>query len=319
MLSFGLGRLRVSGNKIVSTAKGEPILLRGVNRSGLEHSEPDHDSFVSAAGMSGYEFHYIAYHWKANIFRIPFNQDWALNGRGSKTADDYLRDIDRVIGWAACQGAYTLLDLQWLDMDHSFGAGRQFVAPLPNPETPRLWKMLAQRYKDEPAVMFDLLNEPHDRADDDPYLLYKPDGSQYPADQRRVTMAEWKPWAELLIDTIRAEAPETLIFVSGTNWAYDLRGFPLQRSNVVYSTHIYPAKGRDWDGAFGDLSLVAPVFAGEIGGQAGDVRWGRKLLDYLTERGIGWTAWSMFDEPQLVQRFRPTEFGRVVAEQMGLR
>jgi endoglucanase len=315
-LSRDLPRLAAAGNRIVRVDTGEAIRLRGVNRSGLEYSEPDDDSFISAAGMSGYEFHWIAYHWKANIFRIPFNQDWALNGCGEKSAEDYLHDLDRVIAWASRRGAYTLLDLQCLDVRRSFGSDRQFVPPLPDLDTPRLWTTLAQRYAGEPAVMFDLLNEPHDRLPDDSYPLWRPDGTQYPLDFRRVSMTEWRPWAELLIDTVREHAPETVLFVSGTNWGYDLRGFPLDRPNLVYSTHVYPGKGSNWDQAFGQLSRFIPVFAAEFGGWDDDLDWGERLLEYFDRHNIGWTAWSWSDKPHLMDRFAVTSFGEIVKARM---
>jgi hypothetical protein len=230
----------------------------------------------------------------------------------------YLDTLDEAIDCTARNGAYTLLDLQWLDAERAFGPDRQFVAPLPNPDTRRLWTTLARRYGGNPAVLFDLFNEPHDRALDDPHPLYRPDGSQYHAEHRRVSMTEWQPWAEMLVDEIREEAPETLIFVSGTNWAYDLRGFPLDREGLVYSTHVYPNKGEDWFGAFGYLASHVPVFAGEFGGRECDLEWGQRLLDYFDELEIGWTAWSFADRPHLVDRdtMEPTAFGSLVRERL---
>ena len=141
-----------------------------------------------------------------------------------------------------------------------------YWATLPDPDTPAVWAKLARRYANHPGVMFDLLNEPHDRVETDPYPLWRPDGTEYPQDHCRVSIGEWKPWAELLIDTIRAEAPETPLFVSGTNWGYDLRGLPVDRDNIVYSAHVYRNKGDDWWGAFGHLAESVPVFVGEFGG-----------------------------------------------------
>lgn len=301
-LSFSLPRLSVAGSRIVDS-KGNPVLLRGVNRSGLEYSQ---------AGIPPEEIDRIVLNWGANIIRLPFNQDWVLGAEG------YLEVLDAAIARAAERGAYTLLDLQWLDAEHPFGPNRQFVAPLPNLETERMWTTLARRYRDNPAVLFDLLNEPHDRARDDPYPLWRSDGSQYHPEHRRVSMTEWQPWAERLIDAIREEAPEALIFVSGTQWAYDLRGFPLDRGNLVYSTHVYPSKGEDWFGAFGYLASHVPVFAGEFGGSDCDVEWGRALLDYFDELEIGWTAWSFADHPHLVDRdtMEPTAFGELVKERL---
>ena len=310
-LSSGLSRLTTSGNRIIRAETSQPILLRGVNRSGLEYSEPDEDGFASAAGISRYEIRYIVQNWGANIIRVPFNQDWVLNGRRHCSAEDYLRDLDRVISWAAQYGAYTLLDLQWLDADDPYGPNRQFVPTLPNARTAEMWALLARRYREEPAVLFDLFNEPHDRLAEDPHPLARPDGSLYP-NQSRVTAAEWQPWARLLIDTIRAEHPDALIWVSGTNWAYDLRGFPIDRADLVYSTHIYRNKGNNWDQAFGNLAWTVPVFAGEWGGGDADVEWGQRLARYMTERGMGWTAWSWSDEPYVVSRYARTRFGEVV-------
>lgn len=277
--------------------------LRGVNRSGLEYCRspipPD-------------EIDVITQDWGANIVRIPFNQDWVLRAEG------YLELLDAVIERSAAGGAYTLLDLQWLDAEHAFGPDRQFVPPLPNRDTAAMWAKLARRYCHNPAVLFDILNEPHDRALNDPYPLFRPDGSQYDPQHREVSMTEWGPWAEILVDSIRQEAPEALIFVSGTNWAYDLRGFPLDRAGLVYSTHVYPNKGEDWFGAFGFLASHVPVFAGEFGGHACDFAWGRRLLDYFDQLGIGWTAWSFADRPLLVSRddLLPTEFGLLVQQRL---
>ncbi|MEI9814018.1 MAG: cellulase family glycosylhydrolase [Acidobacteriota bacterium] len=145
----------------------------------------------------------------------------------------------------------------------------------------------------------------------------RPDGSLYPPAHRRVSIEEWQPWAELLIDTVRADAPDTLLFISGVNWGYDLRGFPLRRDGIVYSAHVYPKKDLDWFTAFGHLADTAPVFAGEFGGGGQDLAWGRSLLDYLDDLSLGWTAWSFADHPHLCDRsFTPTRFGELVRDRL---
>jgi aryl-phospho-beta-D-glucosidase BglC (GH1 family) len=315
-LSNGLPSLATSANRIVIAATGQPVLLRGVNRSGLEWAEPDEDGFCSAAEISRAEIEFIVKVWGCNIIRLPLNQDWVLKGRGEHSSNDYLKDLDRVVRWASRAGAYTLLDLQWLDADRPFGGSRNFVAPLPNLQSLDFWHVLASRYRDEPAVLYDLFNEPHDRLPDDPYPLIREDGSLYPPTHRRVTAAEWHPWALRLIDVIRSTHPHALIFVSGINWGYDLRGMPLDRANLVYSTHVYRNKGSNWADAFGNLAANLPVFAGEWGGHGEDQEWGRTLVDYFDALEMGWTAWSWSNEPYLVTRFTPTEFGDIVLAQL---
>jgi endoglucanase len=312
VLSGSLPRLAAFGNRIVSATAGDPILLRGINRSGLEYSEPDEEGFCSAAGISRAEIEFIVRGWNCNIIRLPFNQDWALNGRKGHSSEDYLRDLDRVIQWASRYGAYTLLDLQWLDADRPLGGNRNFVAPLPNSRSIDLWTLLADRYCSEPAVLYDIFTEPHDRLPDDPYPLTREDGSFYPKDQREVTAAEWQPWARTLLGAVRAANPDALVFVSGTNWGYDLRGISLESPNIVYSTHVYRNKGSNWAEAFGSFAARVPVFAAEWGGGKEDCKWGMELARYFDQLGIGWTAWSWSDEPFLIARFVPSRFGEIV-------
>jgi endoglucanase len=313
-LSGDLSLLTTSGNRIVVAKTGEPILLRGVNRSGMEHCEPDEEGFCSAVGTSRAEIEFIVRTWNCNIIRLPFNQDWALHGRNGCGAEVYLRDLDRIISWAARYGAYTLLDLQWLDADRVFGGSRNLVAPLPNLLSIDLWTLLARRYRSEPAVLYDIFSEPHDRLSDDPYPLGREDGSSYPLSQREVTMTQWKPWAHALINAIRAENPLALVFVSGTDWGYDLRGMPLDAPNLVYSTHVYRNKGSNWPEAFGNLATGCPVFAAEWGGGQQDRAWGRRLVRYFDELQMGWAAWSWSNEPLLVSRYMPTGFGEIVRD-----
>jgi aryl-phospho-beta-D-glucosidase BglC (GH1 family) len=320
-LSHGLPLLAAAGNRIVNAATGAPLLLRGLNRSGLEYSGPDEMGFLSGAGICRAEIQTIVTDWGCNIVRLPFNQDFVLRGRDGQSAEQYQQALDQVISWNAMFGAYTLLDLQWLDAERIYGGDRNFVAPLPNMQSVALWTTLAARYKDEPAVLYDIFTEPHDRLSNDPYPLNKEDGTTYPPGQFAVTMGMWQPWARQLVSAIRAQNPRSLIFIPGVNWAYDLRGVPMDLSNVVYSSHVYPNKGTDWAGAFGNLAATAPVFVGEFGGEdtPDDLDFVSKLIVYLQQRGIGWTAWSWFNDPFLVTRYAPTKFGALVRRQLATR
>ncbi len=131
-------------------------------------------------------------------------------------------------------------------------------------------------------------------------------------------MQEWQPWAQKLTSAIRAENPDSLVFIPGINWAYDLRGMPMDLANVVYSSHVYSNKGTNWAEAFGDLAQTVPVFAGEFGEEdtPAGLDFVGKLLAYMGQLGIGWTAWSWFNDPFLITRFAPTGFGSLVRQQL---
>jgi len=88
-LSNGLPRLATSGSRIVDTATGAPVMLRGVNRSGLEYAGPDEQGFLSGAAISRSEIQNIVQDWGCKIVRLPFNQDFVLRGRGGRSGEEY--------------------------------------------------------------------------------------------------------------------------------------------------------------------------------------------------------------------------------------
>ena len=96
-LSHGLATLITAGSRLLRADQMRPVLLRGVNRSGMEYSEPGVDGFLAAAHITQDEIREIVQGWRANVIRLPFNQDWCLNGRGAQSAEAYLASLDQVI------------------------------------------------------------------------------------------------------------------------------------------------------------------------------------------------------------------------------
>ena len=64
-----------------------------------------------------------------------------------RRAESYRATVDQAVKLCASHGVWLVLDL------HRFGA--------PKPEHVAFWKDAAIRYKDNPAVLFELFNEPH--------------------------------------------------------------------------------------------------------------------------------------------------------------
>lgn len=330
-LSFGLPELVTASNRILRADTMQPILLRGINRSGLEYSHPSDSGFLDGAQFTQEEVREMVMVWRSNLIRLPFNQEWALHGTAGHSADEYLAALDQAIAWAAALGAYTMLDLHWLDADTIYGhtkdntgvASDNHVPPAPNDDSVTLWRTLAMRYREEPAVLLDLLNEPHDPIEDDCQPIWQIDqnGNVVPSRGDSFGPDEWIPWASRLIAEIRRVRPGGIILVAGTDWAFDLRRIRLDAPNIVYSAHIYPNRSRvNWWKALGDWAEV-PIFIGEWGGRAADLDFGRCLADAMRRRGLGWAAWSWTDCPQLVRpprvpAYEPTEFGELVRNEL---
>jgi len=270
--------LSTSGNKIVDS-DGNQVVLHGVNRSGLEYDK-------NGNRMSQMEFDYICQDWQAEIIRLPFNQEWIM------TDEAYNERLDEVIGWIKNNGAYVILDLQWKNTTEK-------IPRIPDSEAVEMWKKLATRYKDDPAILYDIHNEAHD-----------------------ISFEEWRARAIEIIEGIRSVHPNSLVLVSGLDWAKEIGVWarnPLSYENVVYSFHIYPwfSNANQFDALIGDYSDQIPIFVGEFGGYGENINWGKQLISYLDEKTLGWTAWSWVDDPHLTQqmdRQTPTEFGNLVRE-----
>jgi hypothetical protein len=293
-------RLRAVANQL--RAGDQVVRLRGVNLSGLEYSR----GVVTNAVLDE-----IA-SWGANFLRLPFNQEWLLGDPG------YLDELERAAHDAAVRGLYVLFDLHWLAYGRRRGSNPDgsnvATPPLPDGDSPRAWARMAERFAQHPAVMFDLLNEPHDRLAGDAFPLQAADGSLLGS---QVGAAEWHPWVRRLAEEIRRHAPETALFVSGTDWGFQLA--PLDLDNIVYASHIYPYPGKrtraDWERA---LAVAGPVVITELGPLDGDGDLAKmnELLDFLDEKGYGWAAWSWRDWPALHSGNDLTEWGRLVRERL---
>jgi len=268
--------LATEGRYIVNEWTGKPVLLRGVNISGMEYSHLPH------AGMTPDELRLMIEGWNCDIVRIPFVQSRAL------AEPEYVEQLRQICSWTWELGAYSILDLQWLDQDSG-------VPPEPDSDSIQLWDRLSKEFKPDRNIIFDLLNEPHD-----------------------IPVERWVDWAYLLGSVVRANDPKRVLMIGGMNWAYDLEDVQVNIPNVIYSTHVYRNKGRLWDRSFGNKALEVPVFAGEFGGDDEDLDWGRELLDYFDERRMGWTAWSWRDKPHLQNSNKPTRFGELVRDRLSI-
>ena len=321
ILSAGLPWLRASGN-LVTNISGDPILLRGVNLLGFDSTRPDPElGFATGAGITPETIDTIL-SWGANVIRVAINRERVLSGTHGLSSQDYLSDLDGIIQRAAQGGAYTLLSLRRLDDTSVFGtrsgpSGQprpNFIAPQPGFEHFEMWRLLGERYEQEPAVLFDLYTAPQAPLPDDTSGIES-------------NWDLWTLWVEMSVADLRRVHPGALCFVSGLDGGTDLSGFPLLGTanrpipNLVYTAHLYPRESNPWQ-AIQALARAHPLLVTEWGGQAMDASWGERAAQLLRGSGIGWTAAHWNAEPALTKivnnRLQPSTFGALVRRALAL-
>lgn len=300
--------LRVSGNRIVGPA-GKPVLLQGVNVPSLEWSEKGENVHRSVK--------VALLDWKANIIRLPVSANfWAgkgKNGEGSNDAEAYRAIVDGAVRMAAGQGAHVLLDL------HSYGG--------PKPQAAAFWKDAAARYANNPAVLFDLFNEPHGIS----WELWRNGGEHEVTDKKtKETKTVQVVGMQSLVETVRATGAKNLIVAGGLSHALDLsgvlEGFALTDpggNGIVYATHFYNWH-RNWEKNFLKVAEKYPVIVGEFGAdvkkmpfvpaknQEDPHTWMPDALGMIQKYQLHWTAFSLHPKatPVLIKNwdYEPTPF-----------
>lgn len=290
--------LHVDG-KLVLTTDGKPVRLQGVNIVSLEWIAVGER--VMKASLVALE------DWKANIIRLPVAPKFWF-GKDSSQKDGgaaYRQLVSDVVTLVANRGAYVLLDL------HQFGPPRQ--------EHVDFWASAAPAFKNHPAVLFDLFNEPHGMSWDvwqhggEPNRKEKPgeeDAFISAEDKAKILAARRSVGMQKLLDTVRDCGARNVVLVGGLDYAFDLSGMvnghmldDRDGNGIILSTHIYPWK-KGWE----EKVLVAagkhPIFVGEVGAdvqkvtwmpaewQEDAVTWVPAMLGLIQKHEFHWTAFS---------------------------
>jgi endoglucanase len=205
-----------------------------VNQSGTEYAcvqgwgifDGRHDPGAVAAIAS----------FGVNAVRLPLNEDcWlGINGVAPEySGSAYRSAIVAYVGLLHRYGLYAILDLHW-----SAPGGRVADDQRSMPDAdhaPSFWYSVASTFKDDPDVLFDLFNEPHDVSWDcwrDGCLVA--DGQ---APFRSVGMAG-------LVNAVRRAGAHNPVLLGGLDWANDLDGWLSHRPDdpdhaLVASWHVY--------------------------------------------------------------------------------
>ncbi len=272
--SAQLSWLSTSGRFIVNE-KGEPVILRGVNLSSLSWGY--HDWFPQAVEIAIDD-------WEANVIRTRIYQDDYF-----ADPEEFFATIEKtIINPAQEKGSYIILN-PWIGQNE----------PLPNEETIIFWQEVAYHYQDNPAIIYDILAEPHDVS------------------RNQVWQANQK-----IIEAIRQVHSKSLIMVTGVGWGREINSYldnPLPYENIVYRTNPYNKAG-EFQAIFGQIARFYPIFLGEFGADGYppmSQESVKELLSLADQLSLGWTAWNFHAVgcPCLLsdhQTYQPSAYGQIV-------
>jgi hypothetical protein len=284
----------VEGNRLFNS--GQPVRLHGVSYSGTAYaciqgwgifSGPSDQVAVDAMKA-----------WKINAVRLPLNEDcWlGINGVPPQYAGaNYQQAIKDYVNLLNQNGLYAILDLHWSAPGTAAATSQQ---PMPDMDhTPDFWTSVANAFKSNDQVIFELFNEPW------------PD---YQAD----SAAAWRCWRDggicngvpyqaagmqTLVNAVRATGARHVIALGGVSWSNALSRWleykptdPL--NNLVAAWHVYDfnicSTVACYDATAGPVAAQVPLMVTEMGSRVCDATFMNNLWSWLDARSAGYVVWT---------------------------
>jgi YVTN family beta-propeller protein len=256
--------------------------------------------------------------WNVSAVRVPLNEDCWLDINGSPAAYSGAAYRDYIVNFTMLlqsQGIRPILDLHWNNA--STGLANQQQPMADQDHSPAFWASVASTFKNDPAVIFDLYNEPWgiSWACWDHGCMQTVSGPDF----------ETAGMQELVNVTRAAGARDQLIMLGGLNWANDLSDFlnylpidPAGPGHLAASIHLYDGENCDtatcWDSTIKPiLNAGIPVIVGELGEGDCNPTFIRSFFSWADPLGIpflGW-AWTTYDTcsgPTLIANYSGTPY-----------
>ena len=334
----GVFGIQVKGDKFVSAKDGSALQLVGTNISGLETGSNSRWASFSNAGSA---FWSKVLDWGGkgiNTVRLPLNEASWLNytcydsgagvsgglytpaGGGAYTPDPnnvYQATVKKAVADATAAGLYVILDLHWGSPNNAAG---QPLCPIGQPgfadadHSLTFWKSLADTFKANPAVMFELFNEPfgtNDYADWVSGLLgagpdaitLRDGGAYFPFAQQNnsagnaiksIPLTWHVAGTQAMLDTIRGQGATNVILSSPIGWAGEIETWlatkpadPIGQLGVAWHLYGYK-KGPSWPQTVLDAGYPIVITETYGLGNVGGYGW-------ASSRGVGYIWWGWND------------------------
>lgn len=329
------GFVSVKGKEIV-TPDGKPILLKGMNLGNwlVPEGYMFHFQKVSSPRMIYDLFDILIGEEDANKFwdtfrenyitkedihfikslgfnsiRIPFNWKLFITEYPERKLEGVgYALLDRVIKWCKEENLYVILDMHCApggqtgdNIDDSDGYPFLFESPASQLQTIKIWRKLAEIYKDETIVIgYDLLNEPI--------------AHYFDKDKLNLTL---EPLYKRITEAVREVDKNHIIFLGGAQWNTNFEPFgPPFDDKLVYTFHTYWTEVKqDVIQRHVDLreKFNAPIWLGESGENTNE--WIYDFRTLLEENNIGWCFWpykKMNSDRGIVSINQPENFDLII-------
>jgi endoglucanase len=304
--------VRVEENHLVD-GSGRQVRLLGVNRSGAEYACIGKLDLGFFDGPTDERAIAAMEAWRINAVRLPLNEDcWlGINGAPDRyTSAVYRGAVRDYVSRLHDAGLHVVLDLHWNAPGRARASRQQPMADLDH--APAFWSSVARAFKDEPAVIFDLYNEPHGIG----WKCWR-DGCVLPQGWRSAGM-------QTLVDAVRSSGARQPIIATGVRWGSDLSSWleyrPRDPANeLAAGIHVYDfghcASPGCWAGAAKAVARSAPVVATELGQKACSDPFIDRFMDWADSAGISYLGWTWnpwgCDAPALIRSWdgQPTASG----------
>jgi len=320
--SFGqsLNGLHVSGNKLVN-GNGQPVKLRGVNRSGTE--------FACIQGKGIFDGPHdqqsidVIKSWKTNIIRVPLNEDcwFSINGVLPQYGGAaYIQAIKEWVDLLNRNDFVVVLDLHWT-APGSEVANKQL--PMPDMDhSPLFWSEVATHFGNNSMVIFDLFNEPF------------PDNGAWDG------QAAWTCWKDgvcpsitykvagmqTLVNAVRNTGANNILVLGGLQWSDSLGMWEQYKPNdtlgqTIPSWHTYNfnkcINTQCWNSDIAPLVAKYPIITTEFGENDCTGSYIDTLLPWMDSHDLHyiswtWNTWDCKTGPALISSYdgTPTGYGQ---------
>lgn len=256
------GWLQVDGTQLTN-AYGHAVVLKGMSTHGLQWFS-EYTSTQSIRNTASYG---------ANVFRIAMYVD---EGGYLTQPEEMKEKLIQAVDTAISLDMYVIIDFHTLTTQQPM----TYVE-----EAKAFFAEMANRYKDEPAVIYEICNE-------------------FYGD---ITWSDIKPYAEEVIDTIRTYTEQSIILIGTSSWGQDIDQVgeePLDEDNIMYTAHFYAGTHGDElrEKIVDALENNLPIFISEWGVSAADGNGGvfidsaQEWIDFMNTYNLSWVNWSLCDK-----------------------